>query len=464
MLKRRNYLGLLGVGIGFWTLSAGFSIQETASDPVTLQDLTAFNQPGKSWQMAGNVYGNISEKNELAVSSGSGILVNNPSRRVKGEDLFTKAELGDIELELDYLLPSNGNSGIYLQGRYEVQLFDSWEENQITSASNGGIYNVVPPRVNASKAPGLWQNLKIGFQAPRFDASGNKTENARLLYVLINGVLVQENVELAGPTQGAISKDEVAKAPLRIQGDHGAVALRNITINELDNKADGNNNNRNAKDPILLDAPVTTILRSFMNLDNREKSVHAVSVGSPQGVHYTYDMDYGALVQVWRGDFLDTTPMWDGRGNGTSTPRGAVQRFGKPVLSLAKLADNQSAWPVDTAGTQFRQKGYAVNADNQPTFKYLIYGTEVEDFVQARNDGKGFNRIIRVKDADGLSLRLASASKIEETSRGSYIIGDKEYYLNLDNAKSNKPFIRNVDGGQELIVPVRGEISYTILF
>ncbi len=65
MLKRRNYLGLLGVGIGFWTLSAGFSIHETASDPVTLHDLTAFNQPGKSWQMAGNVYGNISEKMNL---------------------------------------------------------------------------------------------------------------------------------------------------------------------------------------------------------------------------------------------------------------------------------------------------------------------------------------------------------------------------------------------------------------
>lgn len=201
-----------------------------------------------------------------------------------------------------------------------------------------------------------------------------------------------------------------------------------------------------------------------MNLDNREKAVHAVSVGSPQNVHYTYDMDYGMLVQVWRGDFLDTTPMWDGRGNGTSVPRGAVQRFGKPALSLAKLADNQTAWPVDTAGTQFRQKGYAVNSANQPTFKYLIYGTEVDDHIQSRNDGQGFNRTIRVANADGLSLRLATASKIEETARGSYIIGDKEYYLNLDNPKANKAFIRDSDGAQELIVPVQGEVSYTILF
>lgn len=463
MLKRKNYLGLLGVGIGLWTLSAGFSANEYASDPITLQDLSAFNDPGKSWQVAGNVYGDISEKNALSVSGGSGILVNNPSRRVKGEDLFTKAELGDIELELDYILPSNGNSGIYLQGRYEVQLFDSWEEDHITSASNGGVYKVAPPRVNASKAPGLWQNLKIGFQAPRFDASGNKTDNARLLYVVLNGVLVQENLELVGPTQGSVSQDEVAKAPLRIQGDHGAVAFRNISVSELDIEEHASQNN-NAKDPILLDAPVTTILRSFMNLDNREKSVHAVSVGSPREVHYTYDMDYGTLVQVWRGDFLNTTPMWDGRGNGTSVPRGAVQRFGKPALSLAKLADNQSAWPVDTAGTQFRQKGYVVNSDNEPTFKYLIYGTEVDDFIQARADGKGFNRTIRVADADGLSLRLATASKIEETSRGSYIIGDKEYYLNLNDAKSNKAYIRDINGTQELIVPVQGEISYTILF
>lgn len=461
MLKRRNYLGLLGVGIGLWTLSAGFNAHKFISDPITLQDLSAFNEPGKSWQIAGNVYGDISEENTLSISPGSGIIVNNPSRRIKGEDLFTKAELGDIELELDYLLPRRGNSGIYLQGRYEVQLFDSWEEDHITSASNGGIYNVVPPRINASRAPGLWQNLKIGFQAPRFDASGNKVENARLLYVILNNVLVQENVELSKPTEGAVSHDEVAKAPLRIQGDHGAVAIRNISIQELETQTDENGD---TKDPILVDAPVTTVLRSFMNLDNRQKAVHAVSVGSPQNVHYTYDMDYGDLIQVWRGDFLDTTPMWDGRGNGTSVPRGAVQRFGKPALDLAKLVDSQTAWPVDTAGTQFRQKGYVLNADNQPTFKYLIYDTEVTDFIQARNDRTGFNRTIRVGDAEGFWLRLATASKIEEIVRGSYIIGDKEYYLNVENPRSNKAYIRESNGLDELIVPVDGEISYTILF
>jgi hypothetical protein len=465
-LKRNLfYAGLLTFSAGIWTLSSALSAASAQGDPVilTLHDLSNFKEPGQSWQIAGDVRADLNKDQSILPASGQGVLVNNPSKKNKGTDLFTTAEFGDVEIELDFLTPKSGNSGIYLQGRYEVQIADSWNADQITSASNGGIYNLTPPRVNASKAPGLWQTLKIAFQAPRFDNNGNKTENARLLRVELNGVVIQENVELFAPTPGAVSNKEVAKAPLRIQGDHGAVAFRNIRFSSLN--ADRYAIDRgNAKDPILVEAPTTTVLRSFLNLDEGVKIVHAVSVGNPKNIHYSYDMDNGNIVQVWRGKFLDATPMWDGRGNGTSVPMGAVQRFGKPALSVAKLSDQSAAWPADTAGTQFRQKGYRVDLEGNPTFNYLIYGTKVEDVTEVRSDAKGVNRTVTAENSDGLYFLLARSSKIEDTGKGTYVIGDKDYYLEVSDTKNNKAFIRDHNGQKELIAPLNGKISYSILF
>jgi hypothetical protein len=102
--------------------------------------------------------------------------------------LFTKTVYGDADLELDYMMAKGSNSGIYLQGRYEIQLLDSWGTVNPKSGDNGGIYerwddskpegqqgyDGHAPRQNASRAPGLWQHIKISFQAPRFDGKGQK--------------------------------------------------------------------------------------------------------------------------------------------------------------------------------------------------------------------------------------------------------------------------------------------------
>ena len=89
------------------------------------------------------------------------------------------------------------------------------------------------PRVNASRAPGEWQWLRIRFRAPRFDTSNRKTENARFLRVVLNGQVVQENVEVEGPTRAHMDLPEAAENPLMLQGDHGPVAYRNIYIRQL---------------------------------------------------------------------------------------------------------------------------------------------------------------------------------------------------------------------------------------
>ncbi len=168
-------------------------------------------------------------------------IVNGPRGRTA--NLVTDEKFGDIELYLEFLLAKGSNSGVYLHGLYEVQIFDSWgSEFPMKTSDCGAIYHRwingravggSPPRVNASRRPGRWQSYYIWFRAPRFDAQGNKIENARFIRVLHNGLLVQDNVEVDGPTRAHMKIPEAPKNPLMLQGDHGPVAYRNIYVRPL---------------------------------------------------------------------------------------------------------------------------------------------------------------------------------------------------------------------------------------
>src|SRR5690606_29134406 len=96
------------------------------------QDLSAFKDPGKSWKTAGNIHADLDESNKFETSRGTGILVNDPGKKT-GQDLYTKDEYGNIDLELDYMMAKGSNSGIYFQGQYELQLNDSWGRTAVTS-------------------------------------------------------------------------------------------------------------------------------------------------------------------------------------------------------------------------------------------------------------------------------------------------------------------------------------------
>ena len=215
----------------------------------------------------------------------------------------------------------------------------------------------------------------------------------------------------------------------------------------------------------MVDAPANTMLRSFMDIPGGQRVVHAISVGSPQQVHYTYDLDKGALVQVWRGGFLDATPMWYSRGDGSSRPRGTVQRFGQPVLALAKLASADAAWVMDTVGSGYTPKGYKINRQDEPTFLYNLYGAQVSDAVRALNSGDGIEREITVQNGQGLYLRLAESNSIEQAGNGWYVLDNQSYYIRLDDAGGAAAIIRNgANGRKELIVPVQSKLRYSILF
>jgi len=222
----------------------GQSSQQIEALPFTqleLNDLSAFKSPSESWKIFGDAIVNRSKKRTISGIEGTGVLLNNANKNTK-KNIFTNFEHGDIELELDVMMPVGSNSGIYLQGRYEIQLFDSWKIKKPTYSDMGGIYQRWNkkaakeergyeghnPPFNAAKAPGLWQHIKIKFTAPSFNEDGEKIENARFDEVWLNGALLHKNVEVTGPTRAASFDTEMPMAPIMIQGDHGPVAFKNI--------------------------------------------------------------------------------------------------------------------------------------------------------------------------------------------------------------------------------------------
>ena len=216
---------------------------------IDLSSLQEFGETSANWSIGGTVLSDYESEQDLTIVSGSGVLVNQNSGP-SNENILTIWDHGDLEIELEFMLPKSSNSGIYFQGRYEIQLFDSWQVQNPQHSDCGGIYQRWDdsasegsqgyeghaPAVNASKAPGLWQHLYVKFKAPVFDSLGNKTSDARFEKVILNGLLVQNNVSLSGPTRASIAENEVPSAPLMIQGDHGQVAFRNISYKRYFNK------------------------------------------------------------------------------------------------------------------------------------------------------------------------------------------------------------------------------------
>lgn len=168
---------------------------------------------------------NSNDKTSQMVNTGAWI----HSHGTPSVDIYTVREFGDCTVSLEFLIPKESNSGVYLMGEYEVQIRDDYGKTDVTYQGIGAVYKVSPPRVNASRKPGEWQQYLIEFRAPRFK-DGKKVSNARFVKVVLNGRIIQENVEAKAPTGGGLTNKDVARGPLMFQGDHGPVAFRNIKI------------------------------------------------------------------------------------------------------------------------------------------------------------------------------------------------------------------------------------------
>ena len=157
--------------------------------------------------------------------------------------ISTRQGFGDCQLHVEWRAPvpatgegqERGNSGVFLMGMYELQVLDSYKNKTYPDGQAAAIYGQYPPLVNASRPPDQWQTYDIIFHRPRFDNSGKLVQPARMT-ALHNGVLVQDNVELTGPTAHQARppyKQHADKLPVSLQ-DHGdPVRFRNIWVREL---------------------------------------------------------------------------------------------------------------------------------------------------------------------------------------------------------------------------------------
>ena len=264
LLRQLRYagpIGLQGYGIkgdpaenlkrsmGAWRRlggAAGAGPAAPASQPTTRAvellgggDFSAFQGEVRDWTMAGEVFLDPADARKLAWRPGTAAAVNGP--RGRAQHLLSRFAHGDCEAHVEFMISKGSNSGVYFQGRYELQVYDSHgvEKGQYPGIECGGIYprwikgkglDGRSPRVNASRKPGEWQRFDVVFRAPRFDGEGRKLANARFVRVVHNGVVIHEDVELPGATRASAFHDEKPTGPLMLQGDHGPVAYRNIRL------------------------------------------------------------------------------------------------------------------------------------------------------------------------------------------------------------------------------------------
>jgi Domain of Unknown Function (DUF1080) len=619
------------------------SAQDSALKNLPLENLSSFKPQAGNWQIVGVVSMNplldfhskpiskpivepkkkkskgetapsMEEPKAVTYSAGNGILLN-VNDESKKDNLVSSFEHGDIDLELEVMLPKGSNSGIYLQGRYELQLFDSWGVTNPKFSDIGGIYRNwenepskayagKAPLSNPCKAPGLWQTLKISFRAPKFDSNGKKIANAQFVSVELNGIKIHDHVEVPLPTGGPIENNEKPTGPLMIQGDHGPVAFRNIrykvtkdlnmTISNIGYQTysgrfteakqfatakaiktgttkeltwevvDGDNGfgvmyngminvpddgdytfklgftggieasingqeiatfqrpdgwwewrtktltlkagsypfsiayfkdaswmpprlaliaQRSDTHPLVLNAinsyppdanPTSPILisegaqpkllRAFLdfNGDRKNRLTHTIGVAYPGGINYAFDLTSGNLACVWRGDFVDATPMWHERGDGSFKPLGATQYMflNQP---LAFLSNASEPFPTASKEGELRSKGYVIEeATNRPIFKYAYQGLEVEDKIFP--DGNGLTHEISIGQRgtkNNLYYKLAEGSEIVSVpNTPNYFIIDGQYYIQANGAS-----VRAVNGKKELIMTVTGNsLKYSIIW
>jgi hypothetical protein len=167
-------------------------------------------------------------------------LVDGRAMQVKNGDLRTKQAFGDYRLHVEFKVPqlppdvtgqNRGNSGVYLQERYEIQILDSYGDTTLADNEAGAIYTRKAPDVNAARPPETWQTYDIWFRAARYDATGTKVEDARVTLVW-NGTVVHRDFAIPGVTGGSIPEGPSTGA-IRLQ-DHGnAVQFRNIWLQPL---------------------------------------------------------------------------------------------------------------------------------------------------------------------------------------------------------------------------------------
>lgn len=212
------------------------------------ESMAAWQEDGSKWKLASDASLDTASSANLIAEPGTGVLVSDQHEDDEDGNLTSNQLFADVEAHIEFMVPNGSNGGVKFQGLYEIQIRDTHGKEKPSADDCGGIYpraelrpryhlidEGTPPRTNAAKPAGQWQTLDVVFQAPRFDAEGKKTANARFVKVVHNDQVIHENVELKWPTGHAWrTKDEVAQGPLFLQGDHGPIAYRNVRVRSIE--------------------------------------------------------------------------------------------------------------------------------------------------------------------------------------------------------------------------------------
>jgi Domain of Unknown Function (DUF1080)/PA14 domain len=200
------------------------------------------------------------------------------------------------------------------------------------------------------------------------------------------------------------------------------------------------------------------MVRSFVQIDSEKtKRTHVLSVGSPQGLHYSVDLNQAALLQVWRGGFADVTEMWHERGEPQLLKTLGVTQKLNGKSNIAILNEPTALWPDSVAAISY--KGIELDDTGTPTLHYLFEKTDItQKLIPTRN---GLVNTIKAAGLVGdLTVRLAVADAIIEIEKGIYSIDSQQYYIYVP--VDFMPVVRTSNGKQELIVALKEIVTYTI--
>lgn len=213
------------------TISGGPAPEIHPAAPPALDDKTVVLFDGSSWD--GWVQRDGSPSQWVVQDDGSVLAT--------GGDAITKMEFLDFQLHVEFLCPlmedktgqARANSGVYLHGRYEIQVLDSFGRPPEIDGC-GALYGIAPPLVNASRPPGQWQSYDIVFRRPRYGPVDEFLEGPRVT-VLHNGIVVQNNVEIPRATRSSLQRGGFMRTmgPIMLQFHGDPVRYRNIWLRRL---------------------------------------------------------------------------------------------------------------------------------------------------------------------------------------------------------------------------------------
>ncbi|MBL9162110.1 MAG: DUF1080 domain-containing protein [Planctomycetaceae bacterium] len=248
---RRGYFGvasmltllLLGAGTGVMSPVAEAAGADEWISLLEGASLANWQEDQTGWSLASGVKLHPDAPDQLISEPGDGVLISNGD----AVNLYSRQNFQDVELKCEFFIPRDSNSGVKLNGLYEIQIRDTHDMKDLTGDMCGGVYprakqepsyehidDGVAPMENAAKPAGEWQTLQLTFYSPRFDAAGKKIADARFEHVMLNGREIHKQVDLHYPTGAAWNTmPEVPRGPLMLQGDHGLVAFRGIQVRPL---------------------------------------------------------------------------------------------------------------------------------------------------------------------------------------------------------------------------------------